>query len=95
MFRQKDTLDMHVCNKKYFTKYIYVCLGRKIPQICMYVNKNSSQNIYMYVQVEKYLGYACIQQRYLTKIYTCLGSKIPHEEKKGKEGEKRKNKLSS
>ena len=32
----------------------------------------------MYVQVEKYLGYACIQQKYLTKhIYVCLGSKIP------------------
>ena len=32
----------------------------------------------MYVQVERYLGYACIQQKYLTKhIYVCLGSKIP------------------
>ena len=31
----------------------------------------------MYVQVERYLGDACIQQKYLTKIYTCLGSKIP------------------
>ena len=26
-------------NKKYFTKYIYVCLGRKIPWICMYTAK--------------------------------------------------------
>ena len=32
----------------------------------------------MYVQVARYLGYACIQQKYLTKhIYVCLGSKIP------------------
>ena len=62
MFRQKDTLDMHVCSKKYFTKYIYVCLGSKIPWICMYVAKNTSQNVYMYVQVARYLGYACIQQ---------------------------------
>ena len=55
MFRQKDTLDMHVCKQKH-----------------------TSQNIYMYVQVERYLGYACIQQKYLTKhIYVCLGGKIP------------------
>ena len=55
MFRQKDTLDMHVCKQK-----------------------NTSQNIYMYVQVERYLGYACMQQKYFTKyIYVCLGSKIP------------------
>ena len=40
----------------------------------------------MYVQVARYLGYACIQQKYLTKIYTCLGSKIPHEKKKGEKG---------
>ena len=56
MFRQKDTLNMHVCSK------------------------NTSQKIYiyMYVQVARYLGYACIQQKYLTKhIYVCLGSKIP------------------
>ena len=32
----------------------------------------------MYVQVERYLGYACMQQKYFTKyIYVCLGSKIP------------------
>ena len=32
----------------------------------------------MYVQVERYLGYECIQQKYLPKhIYVCLGSKIP------------------
>ena len=41
-------------------------------------SKNTSQNIYMYVQVARYLGYACIQKKYLTKhIYVCLGSKIP------------------
>ena len=42
----------------------------------------------MYVQVARYLGYACIQQKYLKKIYTCLGSKIPHEKK----GKKKQNK---
>ena len=64
MFRQKDTLDMHVCKQKILHK------------------------IYMYVQVERYLGYACIQQKYLTKIYTCLGSKIPHEKKRKKKQKK-------
>ena len=63
---------MHVCKQKYFTKYIYVCLDMHVCR------KNTSQNIYMYVQVARYLGYACIQQKYLTKhIYVCLGSKIP------------------
>ena len=52
--------------------------------------KNTSQNIYMYVQVARYLGYACIQQKYLAKIYTCLGSKIPHEKKGGKRKQTRK-----
>ena len=32
----------------------------------------------MYVQVARYLGYACIQQKYLTKhIYVSLGGNIP------------------
>ena len=43
----------------------------------------------MYVQVARYLGYACVQQKYLTKIYTCLGSKIPHEKKKKKKQQKK------
>ena len=29
--------------KKYFTKYIYVCLVRKIPWICMYIAKISHE----------------------------------------------------
>ena len=48
---------MHVCkqNKKkilhniYIYIYMYVFLGRKIHWICMYVAKNTSQKIYMYV----------------------------------------------
>ena len=90
MFRQKDTLNMHVCSK------------------------NTSQNISMYVQLARYLGYACIQQKYLTKhiyvqvaryldthvygkiphkIYVCLGSKIPKKKKREqKESEQEKNK---
>ena len=43
------TNQKHSKRKKYFTKYMCVCLGRKIPWICMYVTKNTSQNIYMYV----------------------------------------------
>ena len=39
MFRQKDTLDMHVCKQKNTSQNIYVCLGRKIPWICMYIAK--------------------------------------------------------
>ena len=59
---------------------MYVCLGRKIPWICMYVAKFFfSQNIYMYVQVARYLGYACIQQKYLTKpIYVQVARYIGH-----------------
>ena len=34
-------------NKKYFTKYIYVCLGRKIPWICMYTAKYLTKHIYV------------------------------------------------
>ena len=44
----------------------------------------------MYVQVARYLRYACVQQKYLTKIYTCLGSKIPHEKKREKQKKTRK-----
>ena len=113
MYVQVERYLGYACmQQKYFTKYIYVCLGSKIPWICMYIakishktyicmfrqqdtldmhvySKNTSQNIYMYVQVARYLGCACIQQKYLTKIYTCLGSKIPHEKKKQKQTRKR------
>ena len=30
---------MHVCKQKYFTKFIYVCLGSKIPWTRMYIEK--------------------------------------------------------
>ena len=33
MFRYK------CMQEKYFTKYTYVCLGSKIPWICMYIEK--------------------------------------------------------
>ena len=63
--------------QKNTSQNIYVCLGRKIPWICMHVAK-IPHKIYMYVQVARYLGYACIQKKYLTKhIYVCFGSKIP------------------
>ena len=54
----------------------------------MYVAKGYLTK-YIYVQVARYLGYACIQQKYLKKIYTCLGSKITHG-KKGKKKTKQK-----
>ena len=37
MFRQKDTLDMHVCNKKYFTIYIYIYV-----QVAKYLMKKKT-----------------------------------------------------
>ena len=84
MYVQVERYLGYACmQQKYFTKYIFVCLGSKIPWICMYIAK-IPQNIYMYVQVARYLGYACILQKYITKICTCLGSKIPHEKKKNK-----------
>ena len=92
MFRQKDTLDMHVCKQKILHK-IYICMFRQKDTLDMHVySKNTLQNIYMYVQVARYLGYACIQQKYLTKIYTCLGSKIPHEKKRKKNKTNKKKK---
>ena len=33
--------------KRYLTKYIYVCLGSKIPWICMYIAKIPHKNIHM------------------------------------------------
>ena len=87
MFRQQDTLDMHVYNKN-TSQNIYVCLDSKIPQICMYIAK-IPHNIYIYAQVTRYLGYASIQQKYHTKIYICLGSKVPHEKKKNKNKQKK------
>ena len=36
---------MHVCNKKYLTKDIYVCLGSKIPWICVYIAKILTQKM--------------------------------------------------
>ena len=60
--------------------------------VCNLGSKQPPHNIYMYVQVARYLGYACIQQKYLTKIYTCLGSKIPHEKKKEKKNKNKQEK---
>ena len=62
MFRQKDTLDMHVYSKNTLQKHIYVCLGSKIPWICMYIAKISHKTYILYVQVARYLGHVCIQQ---------------------------------
>ena len=62
-----------------------MCLGSKNTldmHVCNLGSKNTSQNIYMCVQVAKYLGYALyviqVANNYLTKyIYVCLGRKIP------------------
>ena len=63
----------------------------KIPKICMYVNKNTSQNIYVCLG-SKIPWTRMYIEKYLTKIYVCLGSKIPHEKKASKKRKRRKKK---
>ena len=69
MFRQKDTLDMHV------------------------YSKNISQNIYMYVQVARYLGHTCIQQNTSQKyMYVQVAKYLMEKKREQKESEQEKNK---
>ena len=54
VFRQKDTLDMHVCKQK-ILQQTYICMFRQKDTLDMHVySKNTSQK-YTHVQVAKYL----------------------------------------
>ena len=43
-----ESINFKGRTKTHFTKYIYVCLGSKIPLICVYIAKIPQKNIHMF-----------------------------------------------